>query len=119
MIIDGRASVPEGGSKIGYVTRADCAAAAAAVLTTAGHENKAYDITGPELLGPREIATAASAVTGKPIEIVPAGPGSGSPPRAFGGPSIEVVSTAVADLTGHPPTSLRELLVANRDKLPQ
>lgn len=37
----------------------DCAAAA--VLSSPGHENKAYDITGPELVGPREIAAAASA----------------------------------------------------------
>jgi len=48
-IIAGRTAAPVFANKIGYVTRADCAAAAAAVLTTPGHENKAYDITGPEL----------------------------------------------------------------------
>jgi NAD(P)H dehydrogenase (quinone) len=105
-------------SKIGYVTRADCAAAAAAVLTTPGHENKAYDITGPELISPREIATAATAVTGKPVAVTLGDPNV-RPRAPFGGPALEVVSTAVADLTGHPPTSLRELLDANRDKLPQ
>ena len=54
MVADGRAVIPPNESTIGYVTREDCAAAAAAVLTTPGHENKAYDITGPELLGVRE-----------------------------------------------------------------
>ena len=50
---------PANEMKLGYVTRADCAAAAVAVLTTPGHDNKAYDITGPELLGQAEIAAAA------------------------------------------------------------
>jgi NAD(P)H dehydrogenase (quinone) len=121
MLIDGRLilSLPLA-SKIGYVTRADCAAAAAAVLTTPGHENKAYDITGPELIGPREIAAAAAAVTGKSVPVTLPDPNTPPPPpRAFGGPALEVVSTAVADLTGYPPTSLRELLAANRNKLPQ
>lgn len=120
-LIDGRVTLqPRETGKIGYVTRADCAAAAAAVLTTPGHENKAYDITGPELIGPREIAAAATAATGKRVDVVLAD--SSAPaqaPRPFGGPALEVVSTAVADLTGHPATSLRELLVANRNKLPE
>jgi NAD(P)H dehydrogenase (quinone) len=114
MIADGRATVPAGESRIGYVTREDCAAAAAVVISRPGHENKAYDITGPELIGVREIAAAATAVTGKPIEVVPGGP---EPPRPFGGPSVEVTSTAVADLTGRPPTSIRELFEANKDRL--
>ena len=33
-----------------YVSRADCAAAAAAALTGDGHEDRVYDITGPELV---------------------------------------------------------------------
>jgi NAD(P)H dehydrogenase (quinone) len=115
MLTDGRVTVPATMSRIGYVTRDDCAAAAAAVLSTPGHDNKAYDITGPELIGLREIAVAASAVTGKAIDIVPADPNA-PPPRGLG-PAAEVTSTAVADLTGHAPTSLRQLLAANRDKL--
>jgi hypothetical protein len=47
-------------------------------------------------------------------------PGRDTTPLApFGGPAVAVVSTAVADLTGQSPTSLRDLLAANRDKLPQ
>jgi hypothetical protein len=59
-------------------------------------------------------------VTGKPVAVnLPDPNAPAPPPRPFGGPALEVVSTAVADLTGHAPTSLRELLAANRDKLPQ
>jgi NAD(P)H dehydrogenase (quinone) len=116
MVADGRAIAPANASRIGYVTRDDCAAAAAAVLSTPGHDNKAYDITGPELIGPREVAAAATAVTGKTIEVVPPDP-SAPPPRAFGGPALEVTSTAVADLTGRPATSVSALFAANKDKL--
>ena len=56
MVAEGRATLPVPARRIGYVTRDDCAAAAAAVLATPGHENEAYDITGPELIGPHEVA---------------------------------------------------------------
>jgi NAD(P)H dehydrogenase (quinone) len=116
MLADGKVSLAGSDARIGYVTREDCAASAAAVLTTAGHENKVYDITGPELIGVREIASAASAVAGKPIELVAADPKAPAP-RAFGGPSIAVVSTDVAKLTGRAATSVRALFEANREKL--
>lgn len=116
MLKDGKVAVSEADPRIGYVTREDCAAAAAAVLARPGHENKAYDITGPELIGPREIATAASAVVGTPIQ--PVAPDASAPRRAFGGPSIAVVSDDFAKLTGKTPTSLRNLLEKHRDELP-
>jgi NAD(P)H dehydrogenase (quinone) len=116
MLADGKATVSDADVRIGYVTREDCAAAAAAVLSTPGHENKVYDITGPELVGPREIAAAASAVTGKPVELVAADPNA-SARRGFGGPSYAVVSDDVAKLTGRPATSVRALFEAHRDEL--
>jgi NAD(P)H dehydrogenase (quinone) len=116
MVADGKAVVPAGEIPLGYVTRANCADAAAAVLATPGHDNHAYDITGPALLGVREIAAAASAVTGKPIALASAPPGS-PPARGFATPAASAVSTAVADLTGRPPTSVREFFAANRRKL--
>lgn len=116
MVADGKATVSDSDFRIGYVTREDCAAAAAAVLSSKGHENKAYDITGPELIGPREIAAAASAVTGKHIELTP--PDASAPARrAFGGPTYEVVSDDVAKLTGRPATSVRQLFETHRDAL--
>jgi NAD(P)H dehydrogenase (quinone) len=116
MLADGKATVSPTDSGIGYVTREDCAAAAAAVLSSTGHENKAYDITGPEVVGPREIAAAASAVAGKPIELVAPDPNA-PPRRAFGGPSIAVVSGDVAKLTGRPATSVRALFAAHEREL--
>jgi NAD(P)H dehydrogenase (quinone) len=117
MLADGKATVSDTDARIGYVTREDCAAAAAAVLSGTGHENRAYDITGPELVGPREIAAAASAVAGKPIELVAADPKAAGTRRAFGGPSIAVVSEDVAKLTGRPATSVRALFEAHRGEL--
>jgi NAD(P)H dehydrogenase (quinone) len=113
MVAEGKAAVSEEDPRIGYITREDCAAAAAAVLMSPGHENKSYDITGPELVGPREIAAAASAVVGKPIELVP----RDATRRAFGGPSIAVISEDFAKLTGRPATSVRALFEAHRDEL--
>jgi NAD(P)H dehydrogenase (quinone) len=53
-----------------YVTRADCAAAAAEVLAGDGHAGKAYDITGPETISGYDLAAMASEVSGKSVEPV-------------------------------------------------
>lgn len=113
MVESGRAVVPPNDVAMGYITRADCAAAAAAVLATPGHENKVYDITGPELVGVRDIAAAAAAVSGKEIEIVEgsaAAGGRGGPALA----SLGFVSNDFEMLTGRRPTSVREFLAAAR-----
>jgi NAD(P)H dehydrogenase (quinone) len=117
MIADGKVTVAATEGRIGYVTREDCAAAAAVVLLGSAHENKAYDITGPELIGPREIAAAATEVTGKPIEVVTADPNAPGSRRGFGGPSIAVTSNDVAMLTGRPATSVRKLFEAHKSEL--
>jgi len=117
MVNEGRAVVTPDETRIGYVTRADCAAAAAAVLITPGTENKAYDITGPELIGVREIASATSAVSGKKIDIVQGTAQSGG--FRLTGDFFSVTSNAVEELTGRPATSIHDLLQANRDKLLQ
>lgn len=113
-VADGRAVIPPNESPIGYVTRADCAAAAAAVLAAPGHENKVYDVTGPELVGVREIAAAAAAVTGKPIEVVQGGADTAA---GFGRPAMSFTTTHVEDLTGRPPTSVRALFEAEKEAL--
>lgn len=114
MIADGRAVIPPNESPIGYITRADCAAAAAAVLTTPGHEGKAYDITGPALLGVREIAAAASAVTDRPIELVQGGPDARP---GFGRPAMSVTTSHFEELVGRAPTGVTDFFRANRDAL--
>jgi NAD(P)H dehydrogenase (quinone) len=116
MVADGKAIIPQAEVRVGYVSRNDCAAAAAAVLATPGHDNRIYDITGATLVGVREIAAAATAATGKPIALVPADPNAPAG-RSFAGPSIAFTSTAVADLTGRPATSLEAFFAENRARL--
>lgn len=53
-----------------YVTRADCAAVAAGVLTGEGHEGKAYEVTGPHAYTAADLAELATQKSGKPVEVV-------------------------------------------------
>jgi NAD(P)H dehydrogenase (quinone) len=46
-------------------------ATAVAVLTQPGHENKAYDVTGPELLSIPEAMAMIAEMAGKPIDVIP------------------------------------------------
>jgi NAD(P)H dehydrogenase (quinone) len=135
IVRDGRYVTHTPDARVAYVTREDCAAAAAAVLATPGHENKAYNITGPDAIGPRELVAWASEISGKPVEVVVLSEAdyraqlaaSGMPPAAIDGTIsfaaeldsefLREPSTAVADLTGRPATSVRALLTQNRDRL--
>ena len=116
MIAAGRVIVDPDEVGAAYVTREDCAAAAAAVLTTPGHENRIYEITGPERILRRDIARIASEITGVPIQVVEATPEQLSqvpePP-----PSSETMSTHFNDLTGRRGTTARQILEANRETL--
>jgi len=116
MIAAGRVIVDPNEVGAAYVTREDCAAAAAAVLTTPGHENRIYEITGPERILRRDIARIASEITGVPIEVLEATPDQladvPEPP-----PSSETLSSHFADLTGRRGTTARQLLEANRETL--
>ncbi|MGE0159779.1 MAG: NAD(P)H-binding protein [Gemmatimonadales bacterium] len=116
MVAAGRAIVDPNEVGAAYVTREDCAAAAAAVLTSPGHENRIYEITGPERTLRRDIARIASEITGVPIDVVEATPDLLSqvpePP-----PSSETLSTHFTDLTGRRGTTARQILEANRETL--
>ena len=124
-------STNEGEGRTAYVSRADCAAAAAAVLTSDGHAGKAYDITGPEALSAHDLAALFAEIGGRPVEAVllddDAWVGAmvehaGLPePLArqlatFGIAARQrlraVVSTSVRDLTGREPRTAREVLEA-------
>jgi NAD(P)H dehydrogenase (quinone) len=133
----GRIVSNSGSGRNGYVTRADCAAVAAAVLVGEGHENKIYDITGPEALDPHDVAAAYSEVTGKPIDALVVDDetwitmmiAEGMPEAAaqayvtlgagqragYAG----VVTTTVERLTGKPPTSFRDFLKAHAAEFAQ
>jgi NAD(P)H dehydrogenase (quinone) len=122
-------------ARVAYVTREDCAAAAAAVLATAGHENRAYNITGPDAVGPRELVELASEISGKRVELMAVSEAqyrqqlaaAGTPEAGINGtisfaaeldsPYLREPSMAVAELTGRPATSVRQLLLENRERL--
>lgn len=63
---------PDG--RVASATRADYAAAAAVVLTTEGHENRAYELSGDTAWSLGEFAAVVSDVTGReiPYQEVPA-----------------------------------------------
>ena len=126
-----------GEGRTAYVSREDCAAAAAAVLTTGGHEGRAYDITGPQPLGQDDVAALLSDISGRPVQAVavddeefvrglaaagipePVARGIASYGQAIREGYIGEASGAVEDLTGRPPRSLREVFEAHRDELMQ
>jgi NAD(P)H dehydrogenase (quinone) len=135
IVRDGRYVTHTPDARVAYVTREDCAAAAAAVLTTPGHDNKTYNITGPDAIGPRELVALAREISGKPVELVVLSEAeyrrslaeNGMAESAIDGaisfaaeldsPFLREPSTAVADLTGRPATSVRSLLMAARARL--
>ncbi|HEY4098618.1 MAG TPA: SDR family oxidoreductase [Baekduia sp.] len=118
-----------GDGRSAFVSREDCAAAAAAVLAGGDeHANKVYDITGPALLGATELAEIYAAVGGVPVVaeavddatfaagLVAAGvPAEAAPFLATFGAAIregqlDQLSTAVLDLTGRAPRPLRDVV---------
>ena len=127
-IASGQLVTNAGSGAIAYVTREDCAAAAAAVLTQGGHVGATYDVTGPEAVGAAEMAAIARAVGGAEVEVLHVDDdaylagllGAGLPRglaeliTSFGaaarGGFLAEVSPAVHDLTGRPPRSLAEVV---------
>lgn len=113
----GKANVAANEVKSAPVTREDCAAAAAgALLGGSKFENQAFDVTGPELVGMRDIAKMVGDITGKTIEVTE----QAAPARAGGGglgAPPPVVGDGVSKLAGRPATSVRSLLEANKAAL--
>jgi len=113
MAATGTATVRRGEARSAPVTRADCAAAAAgALLGGARFENQAFDITGPELVGTRDIAALVGRIIGRRITVIEQDAPPGPAP-----PAKPVVSRAVARLAGRPATTVRALLEAHRAEL--
>ena len=136
-IATGRLVHNNGDGETAYVSREDCAAAAAAVLSTEGHEGEAYDITGPRPLSQDNVAALLSEVSGRPVEAVavddeefvqglaasgmpePAARSIATFGRAIREGFISEASGAVENLTGRPPRSLREVFEAHPGDLMQ
>ena len=125
-----------GAGKVAHVTRDDCAAAAVSVLLNpAPHAHRAYEITGPEALSRPEMAAIFAEILGRPVRVVDlddatfrAGVLAAGVPEFLADVVVEFgtatrgghlghASTAVADLTGRPATSLRTFFEANRPAL--
>lgn len=67
----GKILLPMGNGKTGMADIRDIGAVTAEALTGTGHENKRYEITGPELLSFYDVADRFTAVLGRKIEYVP------------------------------------------------
>jgi uncharacterized protein YbjT (DUF2867 family) len=70
IVAKGALFLPMEDARIASIDIGDIAEAAAVVLTGAGHEGKAYPITGPESLTMTEVAEKLSAATGRSIRYV-------------------------------------------------
>jgi uncharacterized protein YbjT (DUF2867 family) len=132
---DGVIRGPAGKGRLAAILRDDVAAAAAAVLTSDGHDGRTYDLTGPDAFSLAEAAELMSHATGKAIRFHDETDEEAFASRAvFGAPEFEVrgwvssywairngtlepVSTDVQKLTGRDPISLGEYLHAHPEAL--
>jgi len=78
-------ALPMGDARIASLDTGDLAEVAATVLTTPGHENRAYPLTGPESLSMAEVAAKLSAATGKAIRYVAIDPAEAEQARLAAG----------------------------------
>jgi NAD(P)H dehydrogenase (quinone) len=135
-IATGRLITNAGEGRTAYVARADCAAAAAAVLTGEGHEGKDYDITSADALNAADVAALYTELSGRRVEpvylsddewIATMVEHAGMPePLAkdiatFGIAArqgyLGAVSTTLRELIGREPAAVREVLEARREEL--
>jgi uncharacterized protein YbjT (DUF2867 family) len=68
---EGAIYVPMGEARLPMIDVRDISEAAARVLTTPGHEQKTYTLTGPRAVSIHDAATALSRALNKPVKYVP------------------------------------------------
>jgi NAD(P)H dehydrogenase (quinone) len=118
-----------------YVTREDCARAAAAVLASPPSGRRIFDVTGPAAVTQDEVAALAGELSGRKIQHVELSPddlrrglvAAGLPPFladalvAFDVAAARgyhaVVAPTVVQLTGRAPASVRDFLTGRRGAL--
>jgi NAD(P)H dehydrogenase (quinone) len=123
--------------KTAYVTREDCARAAAAVLNSSFTGQRILDISGPQSLSQAEVAAVASKVTNQPLNYVPiehdalidgmVGAGLPRPvaeiyaslDAAIAQGKFDVLTNTVQELSSQNPIALSELLATHKDALLQ
>lgn len=131
-VASGRLVAAAGTGGAAYVTREDCARAAAAALASDITGRQKLEVTGPHVVTQRELASLVGELTGRPVSYVAVDPETlraglveaGMPrPVADLWVSFDVgmaqglfapAARTVADLTGHEPTSVREFLKSHR-----
>ncbi len=143
-IVTGLYETSAGEGKVGFVSRDDCVDCAVALLLGAGEPNTTYTPTGPESLSQREAMDLAAEISGRPIETrtvsheamqaifdamgVPRTVADLTPEspipwvsedmlsfcQALKEGVFDILTDDVQRLTGHPPKSLREVLIATR-----
>jgi NAD(P)H dehydrogenase (quinone) len=117
------------------VARKDCAEAAAAVLSTSGHEGRTYDIMGPDLITERDFAQMLTDITKRPVRVVNVDdtayieslmksgmPEAGAKAAASFGVAtrtnyLNIKSETLELLLGRHPESVRQLLAENKSRL--
>ena len=125
---DGVIRGPAGGGRVAAILRDDVAAAVAAILTSEGHEGRAYELTGPAAFTLAEAAELITRLGGTPVhfedetdeQAYASRAGYGAPDwqveawvttyHAIRDGSLERVSPHVRELTGRDPRSLEEHL---------
>lgn len=66
-LVHDRIRLPAGEGRVAFIDARDVAAVAARALTVSGHENKAYELTGPESLSHGEVAARLASTLGRPV----------------------------------------------------
>ena len=66
-VASGEWTMSTGSGSMAFVSKQDCVACAAAVLTSEGHEGAVYEITGPELYTFAQAAAFAAELSGRPV----------------------------------------------------
>jgi NAD(P)H dehydrogenase (quinone) len=131
----GRLVTNAGDGRVAPISRNDCAAAAAAVLTSDGHDGQTYEITGPDALSQADIARLLSEVAGRPVRLMHAGDrklswglGRLGTPKPVARAIVDLgvatrqgyfdlVDDAFERVTGRRPRTLRDVFVAHRGEL--
>jgi NAD(P)H dehydrogenase (quinone) len=134
-VASGKLIAATGQGAVPYVTREDCARAAAAVLASTDESNRTWNITGPGVVTFAELARLATELTGRPVTYVAVEPaervaqliGLGTPEpiakmlvsgqTAIAQGHMGTATTAVLSLTGRVPLSVAEFLSARRGAL--
>ena len=127
------AATGQGGAP--YVTREDCAQAAAAALASMDASDQTWNITGPDLVTYSDLARITGEITGRPVSFEPVTPEERTAQLiALGTPQpiakllvssqtaialgkMGTPSTAVQELTGRGPMSVHEFLTAHKAAL--